>query len=131
MNLFALAHHDGGNILVDGVGTFLGARDLAGAMAACRTLRQVLPDAVRALEGFSKRTTTDDVIIGLVQRFPRLRCIDLRNCGNLTDAAITAVADKCPHLASLNVGCYCHLTDAAIETFEERRPGVRIHRGYS
>ena len=40
MNLFALAHHGGQSILVDDVGTFLGARDLAGAMAACRTLRQ-------------------------------------------------------------------------------------------
>ena len=107
--------------------------------------------AVRALDGFSGRTTTDDVIIGLVQRFSRLRCIDLEECERLTDAAITAVADKCPKLASLDVGCCGNLTDAAItavadkcpprfaecrvllrladaaiRTFEERRPGVRI-----
>ena len=82
---------------------------------------------LRTLDGFDGHTP-DDVIIGLVQRFPRTKCIDLHGCRNLTDAAIIAVADKCPELGSLNVEGCLNLTDAAIDTLKQRLPGVEVRR---
>ena len=142
-----------GRHILEHAATLLAARDLAGAMGACRSLRQMLPNAVYALDGFDEHTT-DDVIIRLVQRFPRTTCIDLggcrnltdaailavadncpelgslnvRGCDNLTDAAIIAVADNCPKLGSLNVGGCSNLTDAAIDTLKQRLPGVEVRR---
>ena len=110
-----------GRHILEHAATLLAARDLAGAMGACRSLRQMLPNAVYALDGFAEHTT-DDVIIGLAQRFPRTTCIDLGGCRNLTDAAIIAIADNCPELGSLNVDGCENLTDAAIIAVADNCP---------
>jgi hypothetical protein len=63
----------------------------------------MMPAAVRTLDGFDGRTTTDEMIIELVHRFRHSTCINLSGCTNLTDAAITAIADNNPDLTTLTV----------------------------
>ena len=98
-----LTRSGGQNILVHHAASMLGVNDLAGALSACHAFRNMMPAAVRTLDGFDGRTTTDEMIIELVHRFQHLTCIDLSGCTNLTDAAITAIADNNPDLTTLTV----------------------------
>ena len=112
----SLTIHDltgSGNILVHHVASLVRVGELTGALSACRAWRSMMPDAVRILDGI-KPDTTDEMVIGLLQRFTRVTCIDLRGCARLTDQSIKAIAELCPHVIHLNLERCQNLTDAAI-----------------
>ena len=83
----AASVHDAGrvhgrNILVH-ASAMLAARDVAGAVATCRALRQMLPRAVYALDGFDTRGATDVVVEKAMRLFRFVTSVDLRGCRSL------------------------------------------------
>ena len=104
---------DRGETIVVHAAAMLTAQDLGGAMAACRTMRRMVPQAVYALDGLNPSVLTDNVLNATLRRFSFISTIDLtgchklqnveawpsefttvnlRGCRNLTDGAVEALA---------------------------------------
>ena len=114
---------DRGKTILVHAAAMLTAQDLGGAMAACRTMRRMVPQAVYALDGLNPSVLTDNVLNATLRRFSFISTIDLTGChklqnveawpseltivnisssDNLTDGAVEALASHCPGLTTVN-----------------------------
>ena len=136
---------DRGETIVVHAAAMLTAQDLGGAIAACRTMRRMVPQAVSALDGLNSSVLTDNVLNATLRRFSFISTIDLtgchklqnveawpsefttvnlRGCSNLTDGAVEALASHCPGLTTVNL-CGCdNLTDGAVEALASHCRGL-------
>ena len=134
---------DRGKTIVVHAAAMLTAQDLGGAMAACRTMRRVVPQAVYALDGLNPSVLTDYVLNATLRRFSFISTIDLTGCHklqdveawpsdlttvhlsrcfNLTDGAVEALASHCPGLTTVNLSRCSNLTDGAVEALASHCP---------
>ena len=140
---------DRGKTIVVHAAAMLTAQDLGGAIAACRTMRRMVPQAVYALDGLNPSVLTDNVLNATLRRFSFISTIDLigchklqnveawpselttanlSECSNLTDGAVEALASHCPGLTNVDL-CFCSniKKDGAVEALRSlisQRGGV-------
>ena len=136
---------DRGKTILVHAAAMLTAQDLGGAIAACRTMRRMVPQAVYALDGLNPSVLTDNVLNATLRRFSFISTIDLTGChelqnveawpselttvslsecSNLTDGAVEALASHCPGLTTVDLS-YCHnLTDGAVEALASHCRGL-------
>ena len=101
---------DRGKTIVVHAAAMLTAQDLGGAIAACRTMRRMVPQAVYALDGLNPSVLTDNVLNATLRRFSFISTIDLTGCHELQN--VEAWPSR---LTSVNLcGCF-NLTDGAVE----------------
>ena len=127
---------DRGKTILVHAAAMLTAQDLGGAMAACRTMRRIVPQAMYALDGLNPSLLTDNVLNATLRRFSFISTIDLTgchklqnveawpselttvhldDCRNLTDGAVEALASHCPGLTTVNLENCSNLTDGAVD----------------
>ena len=58
--------------------------------------------------------TTDQCVMDVINRCPKLRSIDLEGCNNVTDAGISALGAGCGQLQFINLSCCNKVTDAGV-----------------
>ena len=57
---------------------------------------------------------TDQCIVDVINRCPKLRSINLSGCGNVTDAGVSALGAGCRKLQSIDLTLCCQVTDAGV-----------------
>ena len=106
---------DRGKTIVVHAAAMLTAQDLGGAMAACRTMRRMVPQAVYALQVVyelirNPSLLTDNVLNATLRRFSFISTIDLTGCHKLQNVEAWP-----SELTTVHLDACRNLTDGAVE----------------
>ena len=117
--LEGLGFSPGGKTILVHAAAMLTAQDLGGAIAACRTMQRMVPQAVYALGGLNPSVLTDSVLNATLRRFSFISTIDLTSCHKLQN--VEAWPSK---LTTVNLSDCYNLTNGVVEVLASHCRGL-------